>query len=249
MLHRGGAGPPLRGGGRARHPACLYPGRPGATFDSAPLPELVRAINKDSNNLMARNLLLSMAPGFSPTTSTLDLARQRLALWFKKVGVAARAPKVDNGSGLANSEQGSVLAMVQLLQTAWGDPKTQKVFLASLPVAGADGTLAGRFKGSPAQRNAFLKTGTLTGVRSLAGYVRGQSGQMIAVAIVVNSEQAGAAGDTRRVLEEAAARRRCAACRTSGWLHLVVHGHRKSAPATVPPGRRGAGLAPPVVEP
>ena len=64
---------------------------------------------------------------------------------------------------------------------------------ASLPVAGADGTLAGRFKGSPAQRNAFLKTGTLTGVRSLAGYVRGQSGQMIAVAIVVNSEQAGAA--------------------------------------------------------
>ncbi|MBP9673168.1 MAG: D-alanyl-D-alanine carboxypeptidase, partial [Ottowia sp.] len=65
--------------------------------------------------------------------------------------------------------------------------------LASLPVAGADGTLAGRFKGSPAQRNAFLKTGTLTGVRSLAGYVRGQSGQMIAVAIVVNSEQAGAA--------------------------------------------------------
>src|SRR5690606_3390945 len=62
-------------------------------------------------------------------------------------------------------------------------------------------------------------------------------------------EQAGAAGDTRRVLEEAAARRRCAACRTSGWLHLVVHGHRKSAPATVPPGRRGAGLAPPVVGP
>ena len=193
VLHRDGAAPTVRGARRARTPASPYPGKPWATLDSAPLPELVRAINKDSNNLMARNLLLSMAPGFSPTTSTLDLARQRLTLWFKKVGVAASAPKIDNGSGLAHSEQGSVLAMVQLLQTAWGDPKTQKVFLASLPVAGADGTLAGRFKGSPAQRNAFLKTGTLTGVRSLAGYVRGQSGQMIAVAIVVNSEQAGAA--------------------------------------------------------
>jgi len=193
VLHRDGAAPTVRGARRVRTPASPYPGKPWATLDSAPLPELVRAINKDSNNLMARNLLLSMAPGFSPTTSTLDLARQRLTLWFKKVGVAASAPKVDNGSGLAHSEQGSVLAMVQLLQTAWGDPKTQKVFLASLPVAGADGTLAGRFKGSPAQRNAFLKTGTLTGVRSLAGYVRGQSGQMIAVAIVVNSEQAGAA--------------------------------------------------------
>ena len=61
------------------------------------------------------------------------------------------------------------------------------------PVAGADGTLSNRFKGSTAQRNAFLKTGTLTGVRSLAGYVRGKSGRMIAVAIVVNSERATAA--------------------------------------------------------
>ena len=80
----------------------------------------------------------------------------------------------------------TVMAALDDLEVAWDK-------LASLPVAGADGTLAGRFKGSPAQRNAFLKTGTLTGVRSLAGYVRGQSGQMIAVAIVVNSEQAGAA--------------------------------------------------------
>ena len=102
------------------------------------------------------------------------------------------APSIDNGSGLAHSEQGSVFAMVQLLQGAWNDPKVQPVFLASLPVAGADGTLAGRFKGSPAQRNAFLKTGTLTGVRSLAGYVRASSGRMIAVAIVVNSEHASA---------------------------------------------------------
>ena len=153
----------------------------------------MRAINKDSNNLMARNLLLSIAPGFSPTTSTLQLAKQRLGQWFKKVGLAQGAPTVDNGSGLAHSEQGSVLSMVQLLQTAWADPKVQKVFLASLPVAGADGTLAGRFKGSPAQRNAFLKTGTLNGVRSLAGYVRTQSGRMVAVSIVVNSDNATAA--------------------------------------------------------
>ena len=153
----------------------------------------MRAINKDSNNLMARNLLLSIAPGFSPTTSTLQLARQRLGLWFKKLGLAPDATTIDNGSGLAHSERGSVLTVVQLLQAAWNDPKVQKTFLASLPVAGADGTLAGRFKGSPAQRNAFLKTGTLTGVRSLAGYVRGKSGQMIAVAIIVNSEHASAA--------------------------------------------------------
>ena len=192
VLHRDGAAPTVRGARRARTPASPYPGKPWATLDSAPLPELVRAINKDSNNLMARNLLLSIAPGFSPTTSTLQLARQRLGLWFKKIGMTQDAPSIDNGSGLAHSEQGSVFAMVQLLQGAWNDPKVQPVFLASLPVAGADGTLAGRFKGSPAQRNAFLKTGTLTGVRSLAGYVRASSGRMIAVAIVVNSEHASA---------------------------------------------------------
>lgn len=192
VVHRDGAAP-APAARRARQPATPYPGKPWATLDSAPLPELVRAINKDSNNLMARNLLLSIAPGFSPTTSTLQLAKQRLGQWFKKVGLAQGAPTVDNGSGLAHSEQGSVLSMVQLLQTAWADPKVQKVFLASLPVAGADGTLAGRFKGSPAQRNAFLKTGTLNGVRSLAGYVRTQSGRMVAVSIVVNSDNASAA--------------------------------------------------------
>ena len=193
VLHRDGAAPTVRGARRARTPANPYPGKPWATLDSPPLPELVRAINKDSNNLMARNLLLSIAPGFSPTTSTLQLAKQRLGLWFKKVGLAQDAPNVDNGSGLAHSERGSVLSMVQLLQAAWNDPKAQKVFLASLPVAGADGTLSNRFKGSPAQRNAFLKTGTLTGVRSLAGYVRARSGRMVAVAVVVNSEHATAA--------------------------------------------------------
>ena len=192
VIHRETTAPTVRGARRARTPTRPYPGKPWATLESAPLPELVRAINKDSNNLMARNLLLSIAPGFSPTTSTLQLARQRLGLWFKKIGMTQDAPSIDNGSGLAHSEQGSVFAMVQLLQGAWNDPKVQPVFLASLPVAGADGTLAGRFKGSPAQRNAFLKTGTLTGVRSLAGYVRASSGRMIAVAIVVNSEHASA---------------------------------------------------------
>ena len=193
VIHRDGAAPTVRGARRARTPASPYPGKPWATLESAPLPELVRAINKDSNNLMARNLLLSIAPGFSPTTSTLQLARQRMGQWLKKHGLAQDAPHIDNGSGLAHTERGNVLTMVQLLQAAWNDAKVQKVFLASLPVAGADGTLSHRFKGSPAQRNAFLKTGTLTGVRSLAGYVRGKSGRMIAVAIVVNSERASAA--------------------------------------------------------
>ena len=193
VLHRDGAAPTVRGARRVRTPASPYPGKPWATLESAPLPELVRAINKDSNNLMARNLLLSIAPGFSPTTSTLQLARQRMGQWLKKHGLAQDAPHIDNGSGLAHTERGNVLTMVQLLQAAWNDAKVQKVFLASLPVAGADGTLSHRFKGSPAQRNAFLKTGTLTGVRSLAGYVRGKSGRMIAVAIVVNSERASAA--------------------------------------------------------
>ncbi len=79
------------------------------------------------------------------------------------------------------------------MQQAWAQPRVQSVFLASLPITGADGTPGNRFRNSPAQRQAFLKTGTLTGVRSLAGCVRGKSGQMIAVTIIVNSPRAGAA--------------------------------------------------------
>ena len=181
---------------RTRKIPSPYPGKPWDTLRSAPLPELVRSINKTSNNLMARSLLLSIAPGFSPTTSTLQLARQRMGQWFAKLGMAHAAPHIDNGSGLAHNEQASAQQMVQLLQQAWAAPKVQKVFLASLPIAGADGTLGNRFKNSTAQRQAFLKTGTLTGVRSLAGYVRGKSGQMIAVTIIVNSPKATAAVPT-----------------------------------------------------
>lgn len=195
VVHREPAAPaPQRK--RPRKAPSPYPGKPWDTLRSAPLPELVRAINKTSNNLMARSLLLSIAPGFSPTTSTLQLARQRMGQWFAKVGLVHAAPHIDNGSGLAHNEQASAQQMVQLLQQAWAQPKLQKVFLASLPIAGADGTLGNRFKHSTAQRQAFLKTGTLTGVRSLAGYVRGKSGQMIAVTIIVNSPKANAAVPT-----------------------------------------------------
>ena len=62
VIHRETTAPTVRGARRARTPTSPYPGKPWATLDSAPLPELVRAINKDSNNLMARNLLLSIAP-------------------------------------------------------------------------------------------------------------------------------------------------------------------------------------------
>jgi D-alanyl-D-alanine carboxypeptidase/D-alanyl-D-alanine-endopeptidase (penicillin-binding protein 4) len=178
---------------RPRKPKVPYAGKPWDTLRSMPLPELVQAINKTSNNLMARSLLLSIAPGFSPTTSTLQLARQRIDQWFAKVGLVHAAPYIDNGSGLAHNEQASALQLVQLMQQAWAQPRVQSVFLASLPIAGADGTLGSRFRNSPAQRQAFLKTGTLTGVRSLAGYVRGKSGQMIAVTIIVNSPRASAA--------------------------------------------------------
>jgi D-alanyl-D-alanine carboxypeptidase/D-alanyl-D-alanine-endopeptidase (penicillin-binding protein 4) len=195
VVHREPAAPAPRTK-RPRKAASPYPGKPWDTLRSAPLPELVQAINKTSNNLMARSLLLSIAPGFSPTTSTLQLARQRMGQWFAKAGLVHAAPHIDNGSGLAHNEQASAQQMVQLLQQAWAAPKVQKVFLASLPIAGADGTLGNRFRNSPAQRQAFLKTGTLTGVRSLAGDVRGQSGQMIAVTLIVNSPRASAAVPT-----------------------------------------------------
>lgn len=166
-------------------------GRPLAVWSehrSPPLPELVREINKTSDNLAARNLMLSLSPGFPQRPATLPAARQRLAQWLQRQGLAAEDVAVDTGSGLSREERGKPRAMVQLLQRAWQSPQSL-AFVQSLPVAGVDGTLAHRMTRGQATGRAFLKTGTLLDTRALAGYVHGR-GTVYALAVLVNHPEA-----------------------------------------------------------
>jgi serine-type D-Ala-D-Ala carboxypeptidase/endopeptidase (penicillin-binding protein 4) len=158
---------------------------PYAVHSSEKLPLVVREINKTSNNLLARNLLLSLSPGFPLQPATLDAARERLHGWLRTQGLKDGDIEIDSGSGLSRLERGKPRAMVHLLAQAWKGPSAA-AFVDSLPIAGVDGTLAGRFQSGASTGRAFLKTGTLLDTRALAGYVKARSGKVYAVAALVN---------------------------------------------------------------
>lgn len=184
-----------RPAGQARLP--LFDGRgelllPLATWTSPPLPEVVREVNKNSLNLAARHLMLSLAHGFPLQAATLQQARERLHQWLLRQGVARGDIELDNGSGLSRAERGKPRAMVQLLQRAWAS-RESRLFVDSLPVAGVDGTLAHRLQQGAAMGQAFLKTGSLLDARALAGYVRTRSGRVLAVALFAHHPDAALA--------------------------------------------------------
>lgn len=165
---------------------------PLSTHPSPPLPEVVRDINKTSNNLAARHLMLSLARGFPVQAATLPRARERLQGWLQRQGLAAGDIEIDNGSGLSRAERARPRAVAQLLQRAWSG-RESRAFIESLPVAGVDGTLAHRLMHGAATGQAYLKTGTLLDTRALAGFVRARSGRVHAVAVFAHHPDAARA--------------------------------------------------------
>ncbi|WP_393937551.1 D-alanyl-D-alanine carboxypeptidase [Piscinibacter sakaiensis] len=163
-----------------------------ATHLSDPLPLLVREINKYSDNMAARALMLSLSPGFPAQAATPEAARSRVQQWMRTRGLPPGDLEVDTGSGLSRAERGKPRALVQLLRQAWHD-RNGRWFVDSLPIAGVDGTLANRLRDGPATGRAMLKTGSLMDVRAVAGYVRSQSGRVYAVSAIVNHPDAPAA--------------------------------------------------------
>ena len=156
---------------------------------SKPLPEMVRDINKASDNMGARNLMLSLSPGFPERPATLAGAQKVVGMWLRDQGLNDGDVRVENGSGLSHTERARPRALVQLLRNAWHADQAQ-AFFESLPIAGVDGTLKNRLQGGKAAGQAYLKTGSLNDTRALAGYVRGVSGKMYAVALMVNGVDA-----------------------------------------------------------
>lgn len=162
---------------------------PFAVHVSEHMPQVMRDINKTSDNMASRNLLLSLSHGFPVRKATLAGAQARMRQWLLAQGLAAGDIDVDNGSGLSRTERGKPRAMVHLLIKAWHRPSAE-IFVDSLPIAGVDGTLAHRMQGGAASGQAHLKTGTLRDARALAGYVRARSGKVYAVSAMVNHPQA-----------------------------------------------------------
>ena len=158
---------------------------------SPALAEVVRDINKFSNNVMAQQLFLSLARERQPEApASLASARQTLARWIaERIGEPASGELVlDNGSGLSRDARVTARWLAHLLQHAWSSPVMPE-FVASLPVTGLDGTL--RRSRAPAGR-AHLKTGSLRDVNGLAGYVLGDDARRWVFVAIVHHPRAGA---------------------------------------------------------
>ena len=168
---------------------------PFVSFDSVTLAEAVRLTNKFSNNLMARHLLLTLGAERFGAPATVDKVMRALSAWSQERGLALADVEIDNGSGLSRSTRISVLELAAVLRAAYHSRYAPE-FVASLPLAGVDGTLRSRMQSSQ-PGSARLKTGHLDGVSGIAGYVTGASGKVYVVVSLVNDARVGAgAGDT-----------------------------------------------------
>jgi serine-type D-Ala-D-Ala carboxypeptidase/endopeptidase (penicillin-binding protein 4) len=172
------------------------------TFGSLSLAEIVRLTNKFSNNLLARHLFLTIGAERSGGPATLEKSRNAIAEWGSERGFDLSGVDIDNGSGLSRSTRISVLQLAKILSAAYHSHFAPE-FLASLPLAGMDGTLRGRMKNSPAG-SVRLKTGHLDGVSGVAGYVTTPGGKTYVLVSLVNHLRAdyGAAEPVHAALVE-----------------------------------------------
>lgn len=166
--------------------------------------EVIRDVNKFSNNTMARQLFLSIGarhrlPGDGDDARA---AHRAIDQWLTRKGIRAPNLVMENGSGLSRRERITAREMAAMLHAAWKSPYAAE-FIASMPLAAMDGTLRKRMRNTPLAGNAHLKTGTLNNVRALAGFSRDAQGHTWAVVAILNHPRPwGASAILDQVLQE-----------------------------------------------
>ena len=175
--------------------------KPAFVASSPALAEVVRDVNKYSNNVMAQQVFLTLALGTKGTPATFDGAREALRRWWQLRFGDTDQPVADNGAGLSRDARITAQGLARMLQSAWASPVMPEL-VSSLPIAGVDGTL----RRSQARGAAHLKTGSLRDVMAIAGYVHGASGRRYVLVAMVNHANAGAARPVLDALTDWAAR-------------------------------------------
>ncbi len=159
------------------------------THESRPLTEIVRDINKFSNNVMARQLYLTIAAESTKQPARTDAALQAVRGWLSQKGLDMPELVIENGSGLSRIERISAQGLAQMLVSAFRSPAMPE-FMASMPLVAVDGTMRRRLKGEGVAGQAHIKTGSLFDVRAIGGYVLDRNGRRQAVVMMVNHANA-----------------------------------------------------------
>ena len=168
---------------------------------SDPLGYVVRDINKWSNNLMARQLLLTMAVEGSGTPATEARGSEAVRSWLASKGLRFDELVIENGSGLSRLERISAEHLGQMLVSAYHGAVMPEL-MASMPILSKDGTVIGRLKDSLSNGRVHLKTGSLNGVNAIAGYVLDANGHRHVLVMMVNHVKAAASKNAQDALIE-----------------------------------------------
>jgi serine-type D-Ala-D-Ala carboxypeptidase/endopeptidase (penicillin-binding protein 4) len=197
------------------------------THRSRPLAEIAKPLLKDSINLYAETVLrLASGPqGIRTTAAGLDAVRARLESW----GIPKEGIQIVDGSGLSRRNVIAPETLVAILARFY-DASGASPFMQAQAIAGRDGTLATRMRGTPAETNAIGKTGSMSNVRTFAGYVKSAEGEDLVFAIMANNFEGPGSGVTAaidRLVVRLASFSRTAVTRSSA----VPTSHARQQPA------------------
>ena len=157
-----------------------------AESKSAPLRDIATVMMKVSQNLYAETLLKAVGAAKSGLGSA-ENGRRAAAELFDAWGIPAGGYVQADGSGLSRYDYVTAGMVVALLERLYKDPRHKEAFMTTLPIAGRDGTVASRLKGTRAEANATAKTGSIANVRALSGYVKTRDGETLAFSILANA--------------------------------------------------------------
>ena len=146
-------------------------------------------MNQESNNVMTRQLMLTLGAKTFDPPGTLEKGRNAVRMTLEAFGINTDGMIIDNGAGLSRQELASAEQLAQLLRYIYLSDQGE-TFLQSLAVAGESGTLRKRYRGEALAGHVIGKTGTIDNVRSFAGYLRAESGRNYVVVIIGNGKSA-----------------------------------------------------------
>lgn len=160
---------------------------PLVEFESLPLADVITRINKHSNNVMARQLLYTLSAEVLGEPGTEVGGRNTVRDWLQRNGLVFSQLAFDNGAGLSRNARMTARDFGAMLSFAWRQAYMPE-YVASMSLAGLDGTLNRRLEDGPLRGKAHLKTGSLDHVTAIAGYLQARSGRRFAVVMLQNHD-------------------------------------------------------------
>lgn len=169
--------------------------------ESPPLADVIRMINKHSNNVMARQLLISLGAAHGGPPGTPASGAAAIRQWLAGKGMNFPELVITNGAGLSRDERISARHLGELLLAAYASPVMPEL-ISSLPIVAVDGTLQRRLRDSALAGRGHLKSGSLDGVRALGGYLLDARGRRWVVVFIANDARAAASRSAQDALLE-----------------------------------------------